>query len=474
MGDYLQYFQEIACIPHGSHNTKMISDYLVRFANQHGLYVRQDSLNNVVIIKDAHPSYVNHEPVILQGHMDMVAVKEQDCPIDMTSDGLDLFVDGDMMGAHKTSLGGDDGIAIAYMLDILSNDYKCPRLECIITVDEEVGMDGAKGIDISDTQATRMINIDNEVEGELIVGCAGGVRFVSTMNVVKELGEGSIFKISVEGLKGGHSGVEIDKQRGNAIKILAGELCKLVENYGIKLIDINGGTADNVIPNYCEARVMLTNEHDNPLIAQRIISLNGSDFYFGTENDIDTAILKVTSEESREMIVFDDESTRKVTEYLSKYPDGIQKMSEIIPNSVETSLNIGMIVSDDEAITVTSLVRSSIKRAKDELTYELCKLANDYGASYEMVGDYPGWEVREDSELADVMAKIYEEMYLCKPEVHAIHAGLECGMFLEKRPELECVSFGPTISDIHSAKERMSLSSAKRMFEYLLRILENM
>ncbi|MCQ2080977.1 MAG: beta-Ala-His dipeptidase [Lachnospiraceae bacterium] len=474
MEKYLEYFNEIACIPHGSGNTKMISDYLVRFARVRNLEYRQDEFNNVIIIKEAKEGYEDKDAVILQGHIDMVAVKDSDCSIDMSCDGLDLFTEGDLLGARGTSLGGDDGIAVAYMLAILDGNYNHPRLECIFTTDEETGMDGAKGIDITNLRATRMINIDNEVEGELIVGCAGGVRFKSEMKINKILASGTVFSASVTGLKGGHSGVEIDKNRGNAIKILADELLKLANAYGIKLIEINGGTKDNVIPSSCEARFMLTDAFDNSLTINRILALNGSDYYFGTEDDIDMAIFNISKEDSMDMITLDENATKQFLSYISEFPNGVQAMSEVIDNLVETSLNMGIILSDSESIIVDSLIRSSVKRSKDNLVYELCKLAGKYGASYEMFGDYPGWEVRTTSNLRELMAEVYESKYLCKPNIVAIHAGLECGLFLEKRPELDVVSFGPDIKDIHSTKERLSLSSAERMFDYLTEVLSKM
>ena len=474
MEKYLEFFNEIACIPHGSGNTKMISDYLVRFARVRNLEYRQDEFNNVIIVKEAKEGYEDKDAVILQGHIDMVAVKDSDCSIDMSCDGLDLFTEGDLLGARGTSLGGDDGIAVAYMLAILDGNYNHPRLECIFTTDEETGMDGAKGIDITNLRATRMINIDNEVEGELIVGCAGGVRFKSEMKVNKILASGTVFSASVTGLKGGHSGVEIDKNRGNAIKILADELLKLANAYGIKLIEINGGTKDNVIPSSCEARFMLTDAFDNSLTINRILALNGSDYYFGTEDDIDMAIFNISKEDSMDMITLDENATKQFLSYISEFPNGVQTMSEVIDNLVETSLNMGIILSDSESIIVDSLIRSSVKRSKDNLVNELCKLAGKYGASYEMFGDYPGWEVRTTSNLRELMAEVYESKYLCKPNIVAIHAGLECGLFLEKRPELDVVSFGPDIKDIHSTKERLSLSSAERMFDYLTEVLSKM
>lgn len=472
MEKYLKYFYEMSSIPHGSGNTGMISDYLVSFAKKRGLYYRKDDVGNVVIIKPASENYVNHEPIALQGHIDMVAVKEAGSLKDMKSEGLDLYIDEDYLKAAETSLGGDDGIAVAYMLDILDSDYEHPEIQCIFTVDEEIGMVGAIAFDAVDITSKKLINLDNEVEGEFIAGCAGGTTLDIEYVPNKGIYTGNIYEISVSGLVGGHSGVEIHKNRGNAIKLVSNELCKLREKLGFQLIDINGGTADNVIPSACVARVMLTEERNNALFERELLGLNGSDFYFGSMEEPEIGYIEVKKTGCDSMIALDDESTRQILEMLSKIPCGVIEMSEVDEKMVKSSNNAGKVTSGDDSICVTCMTRSFSNSEKDRIVFELCKHAKEYGASYEITSNYSGWDFVADSPLRDSMVEVYEKMFLCKPTVTTVHAGLEGGIFSEKIPGLDCVSIGPTIKDIHSTKEALSLSSANRCFEFLKEVLK--
>ena len=489
MEKYLKFFYELASIPHGSGNTAKIADYLVAFAQKRGLAVERDSFDNVIIMKPASTSYVNHEPVILQGHLDMVAVKEADSMKDLQNEGLDLFTDGDLLGAAGTSLGGDDGIAVAYMMDILDSDYEHPDLICIITADEETGMFGANGINLDGIPAKRLINIDNEEEGKFIVGCAGGVDATVTFTPNKEIGEGIVYEVEVSGLLGGHSGIDIDKQRGNANKILAEELCKLHDELGINLIEFNGGSRSNVIPNYAFARIMLTDRKDNSIFEKKIMSLNGSEYYFGDIDSPDCAVLSVRESGRSQMIIFDDLSTERFLRFLRDVQNGVKSYVEnVSPAQVRTSSNLGVVKCDDDNAKAECLVRSSSEDEKNELLYEIFNLAMECDAEGSAQGDYPGWEYAPNSQLRDTMVKVYintmkrfedsmdGEMFkkLCKPEIEVIHAGLECGILSKKISGLDCVSFGPSITDIHTVNERMSLSSAGRMFEFLKELLKEL
>ncbi len=469
--NYLDYFKEIAKIPHGSGNIEAISRYLVDFAKETGFYYRQDEVGNVIIIRDAHPDYVNHEPIILQGHMDMVAVKEAGCQKNLQKEGLDLVIEGDYLSAVGTSLGGDDGIALAYILDILSGDYKTPRIEAIFTVDEETGMDGANALEVSDITAKRMISLDQEEEGVFVVSCAGGTHLDITIPTDKEVICGKRYKICVSNLKGGHSGVDINKGRGNAFKILFDELCKLSAKIDFRLIDIEGGDADNAIPNFCSAYIMLT-EDTNPILAGEIKKLSGTELYFGTCDDMDCGIVSVTEEGEDEMIAFTLESTKAVIEFMTKCPNGVTAMQEADPNAVETSLNMGIVKTDEEGITVSILARSSVDANRNSLTYELCKLAKEYNGIADINGTYPGWAYKKDSAVRNIFADKYKEMFGEAPVIEAIHAGLECGIFASKIEDLDCISIGPTISNIHTYNEKMSLSSAQRCFDLLVAALE--
>lgn len=474
MDKFIEYFYEISNIPHGSGNEGRISDYLKRFALENGFYVRQDDNDNIVIIREAHPDYANHEPVILQAHMDMVAVKTPESTKNMANEGLDLYDEDGFIKARGTSLGGDDGIGVAYILDILSGAYKTPRIEAIITTGEEVGMDGAINLSTEDITSKRMINLDQEKEGVFINSCAGGATVKMNLPVIKNVYDGSVYDIRVSGLKGGHSGEDINKNRGNAIKIIADELCKLNEKVKFLLVEINGGVAHNAIPNDVTAKVMLTRELDNSLFEKEILKLNGLDINFGDASNWDSAVISVTKEGSRPMIALDSESTTKALKFISEIPYGIIAMSELVPNMVETSMNTGVIKSDEESIYLEALLRSSIDRSVNELAYRLCKLCNEYGAEYSMDGAYPGWAASSDNELESIFVKTYEEMYGKAPTVKGIHAGLECGIFMGKIPDLKCISVGPDILDIHSVNERLDIESSKRCFELLVKVLEKL
>ena len=474
MEKYLEYFYEIASIPHGSGNTYRISDYLKHFAQENGFYVRQDENDNIVIIREAHPDYTDHPPVILQGHMDMVTVKENTCHKDMKSEGLDLYVEDGKLMARGTSLGGDDGIAVAYILDILSGDYKAPRIEAVITVDEEVGMLGASALDTSDLTARRMINIDQEEEGIFIASCAGGARVDIDIPVNKSVYEGPAYTISVSGLKGGHSGTDIDKKRGNGINILASELCKLSEKLDFNLVEINGGVADNAIPNEVTARIMLTGDNANSLFEGMILALNGMELYFGDEVNFDRALISISKDKWQELIALDIPSTKNALKCISSIPYGIQAMSEENPSMVETSLNPGILISDEDFIRVSTSVRSSVDAEKKALIFKLISLAREYKASYDVRGDYPGWAYTSHSGLRDIMVPLYKDMFGKEPSVEGIHAGLECGIFSSKIEGLDCISIGPDIMNIHSVNEYLPLDSAKRCFDFLVAVLERL
>lgn len=473
MYKYLEFFYDLAAIPHGSGNTDLISEYLVCFAQERGLYYRKDENNNVVILKEASEGYEACEPIILQSHIDMVCVKKPDCDKDMSTDGLDIMIEDGKLFAKNTSLGGDDGIGVAYTLALLDGNYPSPRIEAIFTSDEEVGMIGASAFNPFDIEGRRMINLDEENEGIFMVGCAGGTSITAKINVDKEVYTGFVFSVSVEGLKGGHSGIDINRGRGNAIKILAEELCKLNSEIKINLIEINGGLADNAIPYQAVARIMLT-QNDGVLFRKRVMMLNGQDFYFGNENDIDCGFLKVEEQGSDSMIALTEDSTANVLDYLSNYPFGVIAMDDEIDGVVKTSVNMGIVRSDEDYIHTETLARSFVDSEKDALTYELCKQISNHNGSYEITSSYPGWPISGESELRDVIAKTYEEMRLCKPTFTAVHAGLECGLFKTKIEGLDCVAMGPDVNNVHSFDEYVSVESADRTFDFLVRVLSEL
>lgn len=467
------YFEEICKIPHGSGNTGQISDYLKAFANEHGLYCRQDELNNIIMIKEASKGYEDHEPVLLQGHMDMVAVKDADCTIDMTKDGLQLEILGDRLTAKGTSLGGDDGIAVAFALALLAGEeYRHPRIELILTVDEEVGMEGATGLTVDDLTAKRMINLDQEEEKIFITGCAGGARIDIRKKTETEQVKGVLCKLEISGLQGGHSGQEINKERGNAICLMGRLLAALQEKTPVYLKEVSGGTADNAIPNEVCAEIVVT-EWTEDVAAFMEEKFCGLKAEFAGKEDGLKCELQVGAEDAL-IEVCNRKDSEQWIHLLNVIPHGVIANSVKMKGLVETSLNPGILnVSAVEGMVSTS-VRSSNAAAKEALINQLKSLAALCDATVGIRGDYPGWDYDPDSPLREKMVTIYEEMYGVKPQIEAIHAGLECGIFQSKIPGLDCVSIGPDMQDIHTTRETLSIPSVQRVWKFLLKVLESL
>lgn len=467
------YFEEICKIPHGSGNTGQISDYLKAFANEHGLYCRQDELNNIIMIKEASKGYEDHEPVLLQGHMDMVAVKDADCTIDMTKDGLQLEILGDRLTAKGTSLGGDDGIAVAFALALLAGEeYRHPRIELILTVDEEVGMEGATGLTVDDLTAKRMINLDQEEEKIFITGCAGGARIDIRKKTETEQVKGVLCKLKISGLQGGHSGQEINKERGNAICLMGRLLAALQEKTPVYLKEVSGGTADNAIPNEVCAEIVVT-EWTEDIAAFMEEKFCGLKAEFAGKEDGLKCELQVGAEDAL-IEVCNRKDSEQWIHLLNVIPHGVIANSVKMKGLVETSLNPGILnVSAVEGMVSTS-VRSSNAAAKEALINQLKSLAALCDATVGIRGDYPGWDYDPDSPLREKMVTIYEEMYGVKPQIEAIHAGLECGIFQSKIPGLDCVSIGPDMQDIHTTRETLSIPSVQRVWKFLLKVLESL
>lgn len=478
------FFQKISEIPRGSGNITEISNFLVAFAHERDLEVYQDELKNVIIIKEATPGYEDQEPVILQGHMDMVAVKKPECPLDLKKDGLILRVDGDLISAAGTSLGGDDGIAVAYALALLdSHTIEHPRLEVVITVDEEVGMDGARGIDLSILRGRRLINLDSEEEGIFTVGCAGGARVDFEIAGKAENVRGTALKLKISGLQGGHSGVEIHKERGNSNQIFARVLEELTRVYPIRLASVKGGEADNAIARETTAKFYFAEEQnkEGEQISYRREGIQDllndlkkaiSEELATRDPDFDMSWEFGKVEEGAAVIPSD---TRKIALFLCSLPNGVQAMSQDIDGLVETSLNFGVLkqknILKSGYLLASFSVRSSVESAKNALIRKLFAIGKLAGAKYRMRGDYPGWKYRLKSPLRDKMVRVYHDMYGEDPEIVAIHAGLECGLFMNKLENLDCVSIGPNMQNIHTTEETLSISSVQRVWDYLLQLL---
>ena len=465
------FFEEITRIPHGSGNVGQISDYLADFAGERGLRCIQDELKNIIIIKEATPGYEKEPAVILQGHMDMVAVKKPDCDIDMKTEGLRVAVKGDLIYAEGTSLGGDDGIAVAYALALLDSDtIKHPRLEIIITVDEEVGMDGARGIDLSMLTGSRMINLDSEEEGIFLTSCAGGARVHCHLPAAAAEREGTAVEVVLGGLQGGHSGGEIHKERGNSNVLFGRLLYRLAEKLPVSLIGVEGGLADNAIPRETKA-VILTEEKDRETFREIVKTVEEEIQAELASRDPGFFLREGSFSEGKHSCVT-AEDTKRMAAFLISLPNGVQGMSADMPGLVETSLNLGILKYENGELLAEFAVRSSVESAKYALLDKVAAVTCLAGGGSEASGDYPGWKYRRNSPLREKMVAVYREMYGAEPKVEAIHAGLECGILGSKIHDLDCVSLGPDMSGIHTTEETLSIASVRRVWEYLVKLLE--
>ena len=465
------YFEEITKIPHGSGNTKEMSDYLVNFAKEHGLRYIQDESNNVILFKPAAKGYENAPTVMLQGHMDMVCEKTPDSSHDFTKDALKLQVEGDFISAQGTTLGGDDGIAVAYGLALLEDEtLEHPALEVVITVDEEIGLLGATALNAEPLQAKYLINLDSEEEGYLWAGCAGGMTAVSELPVRYQEETNERWKVTVSGLAGGHSGAEIDKNRGNATFVLARFLKEAKEQGAYAISELNGGLKDNAIPRTAQALILAGKEEGTAIAAYaKVFTEALQKEYIGSDEGI---CVTVEAQGIGTEPVLHPVSQEKVLFFLMQYPNGIQKMCGFMEGLVETSCNLGITKLTPKALVGSASVRSSVGSAKKALADKIAYLTEFLGGDFQIEGEYPSWEYKQDSTLRPLMVEVFREMYHREPEVKVIHAGLECGLFYEKIPGLDCVSLGPNMQDIHTTEEKLSISSVERVWEYLLEVLK--
>lgn len=449
------YFEEICGIPHGSGDTARISDYCVAFAQAHNLTYHQDALGNVIIKKPATAGYEDHPAVILQGHIDMVCEKAPDSAIDFAADGLSVDTDGEVVFAHGTTLGGDNGIAVAMAFAILeSTDLPHPPLEVLLTVDEETGMYGAEGFDPSYLEGKMLINIDSEEEGVLTVSCAGGARAELTLPLTYAPNTAPCWQVEVGGLQGGHSGIEIDKGRLNANIVLA----QFLQTLDCRLVTIGGGQKDNAIPVSSSAVIACdTDPTEEAAVFAAAHRVAG-------DPNLTIAITPATADTAMTA-----DTTAAVLTLLTTVPNGIQSMSADIEGLVQTSLNLGILTTEGDTLRASFAVRSSVGAEKAALLDRLASLA-----PCTTYGHYPAWEYRKDSRLRDVMCAVWERTTGAKPTVAAIHAGLECGLFCEKIPGLDAVSVGPNMWDVHTCRERLSVASTARVYAYLCEVLKEL
>ena len=467
-----KFFEEISKIPRGSGNTSGIANYCLDFAKSRGFLTVKDDAGNIVIFAEGTEGYENSETVILQGHLDMVCEKTADCNIDMQNEPVKLCTDGEYIWADKTTLGADDGIAIAYMLAILdSPEIPHPPLEILLTNDEEVGLVGASAFDASILKGKKLINIDSEEEGVITVSCAGGVRAFCELplDFVKSDSSMTAYKLEIKGLLGGHSGIDINKHRVNANIILARLLNHISKVTEIYVSELDGGKKTNVIAKYAGCVICFDKENIETVknaVEQFSYIITKEIFY--TEPNVKVAITPC------EMPLYhaNIESTRRLIFTVMQIPDGIQGMNPDIPEMVQTSLNLGELTLDDNTLKMGFLIRSNDAEGKQRTSEKLVSFVEYLGGSIELKHDYPAWEYRPYSALRDIMVSAYEEVYFDKPQISALHAGLECGVIGAKLSNIDMTSIGPQLLDVHTPYERMSISSAERCWRFLLKALE--
>ena len=466
--EVFRYFEELAAIPHGSGNTKQIADYCEQFAKDRGLPHARDAHDNVVIIREAAAGYETAAPVLLQGHLDMVCEKAPGCRKDMEKEGLDLAEENGWVYAKGTTLGGDDGIAVAMMLALLAEkELPAPRLECIITSDEEVGMLGAAAWQPTLITGRNMINLDSEEEGIFTVSCAGGNRTYCRLPITREPVTGQAVTVKIAGLVGGHSGVEINKGRANADMLLGRLLIAIRSAMPCRILSVTGGQKDNAIPTEAEAGLFCGNTAAlTALAAEWQTRLRHE--YAPIEPGL---TVTVAAHGEKTAAALTEESADRVLCLLLCVPNGVQAMSGSLPGLVQTSLNLGILTTGEDAVELHFGVRSSLASQKEMLTERLTVLTRQLGGSVEVFGDYPAWEYRAESPLRELMCEVYREQYGAEPKIEAIHAGLECGLLCEKLPGLDCVSIGPEMLEIHTPRERMSVASVGRVWRFVREVL---
>ncbi len=463
------YFEEISAIPHGSGDMEKISDYCLAFAKEHGLKAERDDARNVVIYKDGTAGYESTEPVILQGHLDMVCQKTEDRCIDFLKDGLEIYQDGDFLKARGTTLGGDNGIAVAMILSILASDnIPHPPLEAVFTTDEEIGMLGAMELSMDKLKGRKMINMDSEEEDVLTVSCAGGSEISMEIPLERTEVKGTLIRVSVKGLKGGHSGVEIHQGRVNASSLLARILQQMKGKVPYSLVSIQGGDKANAIPR--SAEVLLVTEKPDAFrealfeyeaVIRHEIGVREPNFVL--ESEI------VQNQDARAIL---PELSDKLLFLLLCTPNGVQEMSAEISGLVETSLNLGVVKTEEEKAILCFALRSNKQSALTALEQKLLAFASYVDCKASLYGQYPPWEFQSDSAMQALYKEAYQKHLGKEPKVEAIHAGLECGVFASALDGLDCISIVPNLYDVHTTEERMSISSVKRIYEVVLDVLK--
>lgn len=466
------YFEALSAIPHGSGHTEQIADYCLSIAAEHGLRGWKDAYGNVMICKPGTAGREQCAPVVLQGHLDMVCESLPERAIDMEREAICLMTDGAWVWADGTTLGGDDGIAVAYALALLTaDDIPHPPLEVLLTSDEEVGLRGARELNPEGLNGRRLINIDSEEEGILTVSCAGAVRVFCTQTVEEQPAQGTAVRIHVGGLLGGHSGIDIDKHRCNAIKVLIRLLDSIHRQVGIGVAELHAGGRLNVIPQTAEAVVVVPTGMAGQVC--RLVEEFDADLKKRCAPIEPEAFASVTEELLPERCTT-AAGTRDVIFNLTNLPDGVFAMSPGVAGLVETSCNLGAAQLKDGRLETGLMVRSNVDSGKEDVVRRMELLMEYMGGSCRLEDSYPAWEYRHDSPLREIMVQAFVDLYGHEPQICAMHAGLECGLLSDKLPGADMVSFGPNLIGVHTPAERMDVASVERCWNYLLHVLELM
>lgn len=465
--EVFRWFEEISKIPRRSKHEKQISDFLVKFAKDRNLEVYQNKENNVIIKKEASKGYENIPPVIIQGHMDMVCEKTSESKHDFDKDPIELIVEGDVLRANDTTLGADDGIAVAYALALLdSKDIEHPALEVLITSDEEDGMTGAFSVTDEHLNGKTLINLDSEAEGVFWVSSAGGINTVVEFNIEKEANNNSALKIEVTGLKGGHSGMEIDKQRANAIKILGRILDSVKDDINIAYIE--GGSVHNAIAK--SAYAVITAKDVNK-VKNTIEKLYENIKFEYRTADPNIKILISNAENVKEC--YKKELSNNVISFMMLSPDGVLYMSKDIEGLVQTSSNNGVLKEKDNKLTFTIFIRSSVESSSNEIVSRVKTLASITNSNFIYRDGYAAWEYDPNSKVRDIAIKAYKTITGKDPQVASVHVGLECGILKKALKDTDVISMGPNIYNVHTPREYLSISSVDRIWRILKEIIKN-
>ena len=468
-----QFFDKICSIPHPSKHEEALAQYIVSWAQEQGLDVRRDPTGNVFIKKTATPGMENKKGVVLQAHIDMVPQKNDDTQHDFTTDAIQPYIDGEWVTAKGTTLGADNGMGLAACLAVLaSQDIKHGPIEVLLTIDEEAGMTGAFGLEAGWLEGDILLNTDSEQEGEVYMGCAGGIDAEVTLPISREAipAHYATRQLILKGLKGGHSGCDIHTGRGNANKLLVRFLAGHAHELDVRLIEFRGGSLRNAIPREAFVTVALPAENE-----QKLTELfNAYTAQLSAElGRVETDIITFNQAISVDTQMFALADQQRFIATLNALPNGVIRMSDDIAGVVETSLNVGVVVTNADNITILCLIRSLIDSGRQQVESMLNSVVELAGASVKFGGAYPGWKPDADSEIMHVFRDLYENIYGHKPNIMVIHAGLECGLFKEPYPEMDMLSFGPTIKYPHSPDEKVEISTVALFWEQMIALLEN-